>query len=63
MLQIPKHENKLVNKHAGYSDCVLVLKFVRFNVCNKVIDDYQNLSVSTLHARKWSNNVHGHAFK
>ena len=55
--------NKLVDEYAGYGDCLLVLQCVRLNVLGEVIDDCQNVSVSTLRARKRTNDVHGHAFK
>ena len=55
--------NKLVDEHASYRDCLLVLQCVRLDVFGKVIDDCQNVSVSTLRARKRSNNVHCHAIK
>ena len=59
----PETQNKLVNEHAGYSDCLLVLQRVHFNVFGEVIDDCQNVLVSTLRARKRPNDVYGHAFK
>ena len=55
--------NKLVDKHAGYRDSLLILQCGRLNVFSKIIDDCQNVSVSTLHARKRANDVHVHAFK
>ena len=55
--------NILIDEHAGYRDRLLVLQCVRLNVFSKVIDDCQNVSVSTLRAGKRANDVHGHAFK
>ena len=56
-------QKKLVEESAGYGDCLLVLQCVRLKVFCEVIDKCQNVSVSTLLARKRTNNVHNHAFK
>ena len=54
---------ELVDNHAGYRDCLLVLQCLRLKVFCKVIDDGIIVSVPTLRAPKRSNNVHGYAFK
>ena len=50
-----KTGNELVDEYESYCDCLLVLQCVRLNVFGKVIDDGQNISVSTLRARKRAN--------
>ena len=34
-----KTQNKLVDKHANYRDCILILQCKRLNVFGEVIDD------------------------
>ena len=58
-----KSRNELIDEHTGYRDCLMVLQCVRLNVFGEMIDDCQNVWVSTLRSRKRANDVHGKTFK